>query len=1652
MFKKIFIIFTTFFILSLNSDLVYSAETSEQNYTTLGVVDFKTFNEYRYKITDQYLDLRNKFEVEGKIDQYISARILMYAKEGMNYLPDSLSNKNYYNYLKTSVEKGIKYPENSSFFEEIATSIENFLEKTTIQKVTGNVEAFPSSGNAPLTVTLRGNVKDPTGTKLENYNFTWWINEKGKRKIIGNKISLTYVFKEEGNYSVFLDVTSNHKNSLGYNDVLPFSSRADIVVKEKIASLILKVNNESLGQQEELKFLPDIARYGLLFDATSSTPTSGAKFTKTEWDFGNGVIRVNDGAPYTERVVYGKEGEFTVKLKLTTNENKTVERKFIIKIHNPIATIRSTSEEGYLGDKFTFTANPTGSNNNLSYSWKIIDIKNDKEILNKNSSTFTYSFPEKGKYNVQLYVTDASGDVDLDYKIIHINSRAPEAKFTYNISFPNKPNTVFLDASSSFDADFSDDGKLKFSWIINGERVNLDNSNFNGSNGYYTFSSVGDQSVALEVTDPDDITSTKTDKIKINSILSVEFFAFPRVVQREKTIRFVADSVEANFYEWDFGDGIKEGGKDDNISHIYKKAGVYNVRLKVIDKDDNSNNFSKNVYIGDTDSPYSYINIQDSKLNEVSYEDGVCNGEGAYILNRVDTFSFSGDESIDVTGDNSGLTYSWKVGNSLYNTQNFTRKFDELGCSKVKLTVKSNKNGKESSKEVNVKVENIKPTISSLDVRVKDSESDPVLVTLTAIGAKDLDGVIQSYLWYYYTDIDPEPQDFRATKNETTTFVLPKVTGNYYFVVVMKDNNEARANSEEINGSKYFITLTGDNVNTPIVDLNVNNNSVSIGDEIFFTANVQNILGQNLNTKVSFSWDFDGDGFYDKETTTNTTSHKYESSGEKFAKVKVKYKGFSNTKTVTINVANILKPDFDYVSIGNDYIFFDNSLGNAKDYLWDMGDGNKITKSSFTYTYNDGKSTHLVTLKISEGNKTREITKKVVKNLSNFIKAKKSGLIVFSNHEIDENDSIIIEDKTKKLYFYLGANSGDIYNYVADFDINIDSDLNGGNDDDEDNKFQDSYLSKNSILVDLNDSKEQIVRLYTKDISGKILSSKDIKVVKNYIEENIDVNSIIFEGVSDSIKFKLEKIKLEVSNFPKEHKLKGLMYVQRLKEEWNDDREKTNIIIEFESFIDQIEIAKGKELIDLLESLLIEGENDKSEKTIAFNALKNLIPTNIACIEKTATELKDGLTCYDLLVLKLEVIGENSNIDENRELGKIILENIAANEEMTVKQKTDFKAILNTFVYGSVANIPTEEKEDIISEDTVKQGSNGIINILSFIIKIFGIIILIFSGIIILFFIYYKLVNKDKNIGFSDFIANRTFQRNQNVINTQEEDVLSFEKEDIFKKEEDDLNFYQDNISNIDKPLLKDEDPVTEVIKEEKNIENKVEKKVEEKQEDNNEDKKSEIPDWLKGSFSEDPVTEVIKEENNIENKIENKVEEKQEDNNEDKKSEIPDWLKGSFSEDPVTEVVKEEKNTENKVEEQETDIPKLETKEELDEFTKIDLEDDTSKFNKDNLPDWLKGSFEDDTDLSKKDPIKEDKKEDFIDTLIQNNNSEEVENDFEKDNVKIKKKSPSKKISSNKKDNKNLVNDETNLNTGDSELWDDGMKVPDWLKTDDDK
>jgi PKD repeat protein len=162
------------------------------------------------------------------------------------------------------------------------------------------------------------------------------------------------------------------------------------------------------------------------------------------------------------------------------------------------------------------------------------------------------------------------------------------------------------------------------------------------------------------VTDPDGIMTTKKDDINIESILSVDMFAFPRVIQRNGTIKFVSQSPEARVFEWNFGDGKTTGGTFDKIDHMYDTSGTFDVTLKVSDSENNTNSFTRKVYVSDSDSPFALLDITYNSQEPV-YDEKACNGEGAYIVDRANTFLFNSAESINIDGLSTGLDYSWKI-------------------------------------------------------------------------------------------------------------------------------------------------------------------------------------------------------------------------------------------------------------------------------------------------------------------------------------------------------------------------------------------------------------------------------------------------------------------------------------------------------------------------------------------------------------------------------------------------------------------------------------------------------------------------------------------------------------------------------------------------------------------------------------------------------------------------------------------------------------------------------------------------------------------------------------------------------------------------------------------------------------------------------
>ena len=1753
--SQAFILALLSFFFATQAFAVTYNNSDTSSYTTLRTIDLGTYNEYRYKLTEQFFEMREYFEVNNKLERGTLQNIAVIANTGYKYLPDNLQNQNLLRELLIDIQKWVKTPENTILYTEIVQSLADYLEQVEIEWITWSVEVSPQSGNAPLTVTFRGGVTDPSGTQILPSNYTWWVDSAGKKVVIGRGPSINYTFRDEGIYTVFLDVTSSHKNNEWYTDVLPYRGRVDITAQEKVASLIINVDGDRIEDNEVLKFTPDDANYGLLFDASSSTPTGGAQFVRTIWDFWNGATRSYNGPPKIERVRYGTEGDYSVRLRLETNEWKIVERNFALIIRDPIARIEANRDDGFIGDSFTFSAKSSGLERNLRYTWEIIDIENDTVITQKSDRVLTHVFTKKWKYNVRLNVRQSSGEVDQDSYIVYVTSQAPIAEFNSRIPLTNKPNQVLLDASRSYDPDFSDDGNLKYDWFINGERVALADTNAKGSIGYYTFDSIGTHTINLEVTDPDGIVDIKKWNITINSILSVEMQASPRVIQRGEFIKFDVEAPEAEVFEWDFWDGKKSGGSFDTITHFYEKSGTFNVRVTVTDKDNVRNSYLQSVYVWDSESPLALVSVNYGTLETPVFDEAACDGVGAYVVDRVNALRLDANESINVDGLNSGLEYSWKIGQKFSSSVNVNHKFDEIGCFPAKLTVKSRSNGKTDSEEIMMEVRNLEPTLSAVSVNIENPDEDPLIVRVAAQGAKDPDGVIQSYLWYYYTDIDPEPQDFRSTATASTAFVIPKVTGNYYFVAILKDNNEARVTSEEITGSRYFTTITGDNINTPIVELSANDTSTIIGEEITFTAKAQNILGQSVEKDASFSWDFDGDGFYDTQTSEPTTTHVYRKSGEFYAKVKVKYRGISSTKNITMNVGNKLVPDFGYISVGNTFIFFDNSTGQIDARSWDLWDGTKKSGTNFTHTYTDKVTSHTVTLKISEWTKVKEVQKKVTKNIKNILKSKGKSFVGFSFPETDGSGNITLESPSETVFIYMGEWGDENTLYAIDYDIENDSDLNGGMDDDEDNAGTASYTSGDITEIPLNAFKTQTIRLFTKSQSGEILGSQDITIIKEYIEEsNIDPNTIIFEGASESEKQKIETLKSFLSNLPQQQRLESLSYVQKLQENWSDNTEKTRTILDFENYIFELGLEDENEIIALLESLLVEWQEDQSAKQITYTALVNLIPQDISC------EVPSW-TCYDSLLSKLEDIRSSDDVEYNKTLGWEILEVVGTTDLMTNAQKLDFKAILTSLVYGGdVESIPEEEKQEVIDqeipvEELEETQNSWILWVFLTILKWLWILLWVFLFIVLLLYIFYLIFGRKKSTGFSNYISSITSFKKKNENGetqsiSESDDILGDFEEDISEKQSDILSSM-------------DAKPEEKIKKEE------VLKDVVEANTPVGDDilapnwGAEDVPDWLKGNFETDEKKEVTDTQTTTqpwipplpEDKWEKewsdylevrakqkgaaekmsvvgnkdirsgKIEEPQIDIEAETKIEeenIPDWLKwaADFSKTPEKIETPEEINTiENNISEIwekkiQDKIPETEESSSLTQETSPEVSPEKTPVKEavlsdDNVPDWLKWSF--DT------PKEEVKKPEEVQDVMQDKTSEKNLDGVskkqpekksvkqEEGNSKSKKsekpEKPEKQKVSLKQDNapkqKNQetpleqaqekiqeipkieaqgikwnkaqetsqkavkekkvdevktpkTTKETSPKKDGNELWDDGMKIPDWLKTDD--
>jgi len=153
------------------------------------------------------------------------------------------------------------------------------------------------------------------------------------------------------------------------------------------------------------------------------------------------------------------------------------------------------------------------------------------------------------------------------------------------------------------------------------------------------------------------------------------------------------------------------------------------------------------------------------------------------VINRTENTTIDGSNSINVDGNASGISYTWRYLDTIKTGPSLSEKFTELGCFPIELTVKSDKTGATHSSTRYLQIKNLLPKITSVSASIDGTKKDTqkLVVNVVANGARDDDGVITSYIWFYKTESDQEKQNIRITQTPATTFVLPNVTEKYYF-------------------------------------------------------------------------------------------------------------------------------------------------------------------------------------------------------------------------------------------------------------------------------------------------------------------------------------------------------------------------------------------------------------------------------------------------------------------------------------------------------------------------------------------------------------------------------------------------------------------------------------------------------------------------------------------------------------------------------------------------------------------------------------------------------------------------------------------------------------------------------------------------------
>lgn len=462
---------------------------------------------------------------------------------------------------------------------------------------------------------------------------------------------------------------------------------------------------------------------------------------------------------------------------------------------------------------------------------------------------------------------------------------------------------------------------------------------FNASTGapVVKFTEKGDYSVNLVVRSYDEtdlVSDSNEQNINVESVLDVAWGEMkpsailtvpgdtgssadqlPDAVNIEPVapVTFLFTSSQAISYELEFGDGVMESGEMiagtmTTVLHNYNKTGKYEAKLRVYDADDIENSIARKIFIGDSDSPIAIITtkVNGSEVEPISI-DLENNGtlENAIRVSRKDNLTFDAEKSLNTDGTARRLTYSWNINNfekqstSRVVSHNFSTVSVNGEPYVIKLKVTNERDATQNGEdEVNILVVGEQPTLQSLTAVPEGSDlTTPVTVKLTAVGAKDPDGQVSQYKWWYYDANKPATPEERLGLQITTVPTASLTIGTrglegekprYKFGVEMTDNDNLSVSTDNADEDRRLlitipeVQVTNGPNKAPVARFTVDRTSVQVGENVnFASTSVDPDAGGGIK---EYKWDF-GDGTRGENRAN--VSHAYQKANVEGYRVKL---------------------------------------------------------------------------------------------------------------------------------------------------------------------------------------------------------------------------------------------------------------------------------------------------------------------------------------------------------------------------------------------------------------------------------------------------------------------------------------------------------------------------------------------------------------------------------------------------------------------------------------------------------------------------------------------------------------------------------------------------------------------------------------------